>query len=125
MTTTSVLTDDGDARFPGSETVVLQNRPLRADTDVTALSRFGDECWNLTPALLAPHARSTSLNFGSVHPDFVFALKHLYWAMINHDGDDATVNRHHRGGTPAMLTISTMFRFTRAFTDWLASRGCQ
>lgn len=125
MTTTTVHAVDGDARLPGSETVVLQNRSLRADTDVTALSRFGDECWNLTPALLAPHARSTSLNFGSVHPDFVLTLKHLYWAMINHDGDDATVNRHHRGGTPAMLTISTMFRFTRAFTDWLASRGCR
>ncbi|WP_214633095.1 hypothetical protein [Antrihabitans cavernicola] len=120
---TDIAAHDDDA-LPGSDTVVLHTRRLRPGTDTAALSRFGDERWHLTPALFAPHADGTSISFASVHGDFLVPLKHVYWAMINHSGEQAVVNRHH-GGVPAILTISTMFRFSRAFTDWLVSRGCR
>ncbi len=119
----TLAASDVNAASPQAETVVLLNRPLRPGTDRAALSRFRDDRWNLTPALLAPHADAARIDFASVHTDFRQSLKRLHWEMINHDGEQIVVTNH-RARVPAIQTIATGFRFFRAFTDWLANRGC-
>lgn len=107
---------------PDAATAVLVNRPLRPGTDIASMSVFGDDRWVLTPAVLHPHADAASLGFTAVHPAFRDVLKLLCWLMINHDGDAALVNTL-RTRRPAIMTLTTGFRFLRAFTDWLAARG--
>ena len=52
MTTTSPLNDErAVSRLRVDDDIVLASMPLRDGTDRAALSRFGDDVWDMAPAM--------------------------------------------------------------------------
>jgi len=110
------------AALPAPDTLVLANRPLRPGADRRTLSRFADDRWILTHALHEEHSKATCLEHSTVPEAFRQPLKLIAWLMINGDAGDA-VAFHARSARPAIRTIVAIFRYLRAFTEWLTGRG--
>ncbi|MDT9686673.1 hypothetical protein RND61_32105 [Streptomyces sp. TRM76323] len=108
--------------LPGPDTPVLSTRPLRPGTTVADLARFGEDRWNLTPALFQEHASRVCVYFHDVPAGFQHVSKVLVWLMINHRDADGTgflpgMPR------PAIRTVVTYCRYLKGFTQWLTGRG--
>lgn len=109
---------------PLEKTLVLGQRPLQPGTDTSTLSRFGDDRWDMTPAVFAPHNERRTLPFQYIHPDYQHALKRVCWLMLNYDGNDLGLTRMSIR-PPSVMTIWSGLKHLRAFADWLVARGCR
>lgn len=126
MSTVSPLAADQDVvpegtEWPGPDTLVLLHRALRPDTDVSRLSRFADDRWNVDPAVFEDHARARSLNFALIPGPLRQDAKHYIWQLFNHSSPGTM--RRANGDRPAILTIMTAFAPFKTFLTWLHSRG--
>ncbi|MFF3632160.1 hypothetical protein [Streptomyces sp. NPDC002164] len=127
MSTLSPLAADWDTvpdgiEWPGTDTVVLLHRPLRPGTDISALSRFGEDRWYVDPAVFEEHARAKSLNFATIPRPLRQDAKYYIWQLINHPSPGTM--RHSGGGDrPAIATILTVFSAFKEFLSWLHRHG--
>jgi integrase len=110
-----------DHRLPQPSTLVLANRPLRPDTDMTRLSVFADDRWILTPAVFEDHDRGLSLNFLLVPARFCTSAKHVIWQQLNHPEPPGLSDMPAR--RPSVSTIASRFRALAAFLHWLHAHG--
>jgi integrase len=110
-----------DHRLPQPNTLVLANRPLRPDTDMTRLSVFADDRWILTPAVFEDHDRGLSLNFTLVPARFRTSAKHVIWQQLNHPEPPGLSDMPAR--RPSVSTIASRFRALAAFLHWLHAHG--
>ncbi|WP_331745899.1 hypothetical protein [Streptomyces sp. NBC_00872] len=109
-------------RWPEPDTLVLANRDLRPGTNLSTLSRFQDERWDLNPAIFEDHYRSITLNFALVPHPLRLTTKFYLWQLLNHsDSRDA------RGRTGRRTAVTTIhFAFVsglRLVLDWLDEQG--
>lgn len=121
MTPVSAATPD-TGRLPAADTLVLLHRPLRAGTDHTRLSRFGQDRWVLTPAIHHKHASAVAVDFADVPEAFRRAVKQLIWLLLNHDLGFTGLAYQFTAAQPAIGTVRATARFLRAFTQWLHAR---
>lgn len=95
---------------------VLASRPLRPGARRAGSSRFGDDVWDLTPALLQRHKNSLILNFPSLPARFRQAAKDLCYALLAGD-----LPPGERESTPD--TIRVYFTALKQFFTWAGQRG--
>jgi hypothetical protein len=122
QTTTTTAAPLDAAERPGPDTPVLLNRQLRPGTQPSQLSRFGDDRWNLTPAIFEGHLQSVSLNFTLVPAAFRDIAKRYAWLELNHE-DPLILRRASINGRLAVYTMLSHMRNIRAFLDWLDLHG--
>ncbi|WP_031072098.1 hypothetical protein [Streptomyces sp. NRRL WC-3742] len=96
--------------------LVLAVRPLTADADLGATSRFRDDIWDLSPALHMAHQRLLKLNFTSLPPRFRITAKELFFALLRND--------HPYGEREQRIqTVHSLFSRVKAFLLWVDERG--
>ncbi|OIJ85071.1 hypothetical protein BIV25_45030 [Streptomyces sp. MUSC 14] len=125
MTTPTLLDVWGEiptgTQWPGSDTLVLLNRDIRPETDLSRLSRFSDDRWDLNPAIFEDHYPSTTLNFALIPAELRLAAKFYLWQLLNHT--ESRRVRGARGKRSAVVTIARAFSNGLQFVlQWLASR---
>lgn len=122
---------------PAPGTAVLQNRllrPLRPGTDLGRLSRFGDDMWDLTPAVLRESTGSVFITFaptarGKLQADGISApyreaVKRFAWALINAPSPDSVLNRGANSRQViAVTSIKSTIQYVRYFTQFLDAHG--
>lgn len=82
--------------------IILGNRPLAEGTDLSQLSRYNDDVWDLTPGILDHHSTTFVYRF-DVFPDHYRELARQYvWTLVNHDAPVAI----HASGTPRLAIRS-------------------
>jgi len=69
-------------RFWGDNPFVLAKRPLRRGARRAATSRFHDDVWHLTPAVLQQHKHAVILNFAALPERFRLVAKELCYALL-------------------------------------------
>ncbi|WP_433258269.1 hypothetical protein ACQPYK_22990 [Streptosporangium sp. CA-135522] len=109
--------------LPGPDTPVLANRPLRQDTEPRWLSVFGDDRWNMTPAIFDDNTKSVSIPFAKVPEPLRLQLKHVAWNLLNYDGDQVLRTYRLTRQRPSVQTVAALVRHLRSFTLWMHTRG--
>jgi len=122
MTPATVLAEPGSTIRPGPYTLVLKERPLRPGTNPQTLSRYSDVRWNLSQGIFAEHADAVSFDFATVPDRYRESVKLITWLLINHEGVPG-LGVIARSSRPALQTVSSIWRYVRAFTLWLEERG--
>lgn len=87
---------DITSRIRRDDELVLTTQALTAGTDETMLSRFGDDCWDLAPAIFRENVpRSvTVVNFAALHdPLQRLTAKEFLWARLNEPSPSPTQAR--------------------------------
>ena len=110
-------------QHPLPDTPVLLHRTLNPAADPATFSVYSQDRWNLSPGLFEAHAKTVSLNFTLVPPQFRAASKRYFWCLINTDAP-----RRLRGGTVRRLALSSIlfeFRSFGLFVRWLHANGFQ
>jgi hypothetical protein len=108
-------------QWPGPGTMVLLNRQLCPGTDMSTLSRFRDDRWDLNPAIFEDHLRSVSLNFGLIRATLRQAAKFYIWQLLNHTGPHRMART---GPRMAVLTIQKVFNGDLQFVlGWFDKQG--
>lgn len=105
------------ARTPtraGDDTYVLHGRPLRGQEPLHQTSRFGDDVWSLTPAILQKSGLSRSLHFEDVPSAHRLVLKSLCYGMLS---GEIPADEERLG----IQTIAAMQTHLRFFCNWLAA----
>jgi len=95
---------------------VLAGRPLRPGARRAGTSRFSDDVWDLTPALLQRHKNALILNFPTLPARFRQAAKDLCYALLAGD-----LPPGERESTPD--TIRVYFTALKQFFTWAGQRG--
>lgn len=101
--------------------VILGDRPLADGTDLSQLSRYNDDVWDLTPGILDHHSTTFVYRF-DVFPDHYRALAKQYvWTLINHDAPVAI----HASGAPrlALRTICNSRAALNRILTWFETFG--
>lgn len=93
---------------------VLAERPLRDGIELTATSRYADEVWDLTPALLQKQLRSLTLDFTTIEAGFREAAREYLYAQLAVILPEAQRRRR-------IATLRVDFSRLKIFTDWLAA----
>ena len=101
---------------PVADPFVLASRPLRPGARRAGTSRFSDDVWDLTPALLQRHKNSLILNFPTLPARFRPAAKDLCYALLSGD-----LPPGERESTPD--TIRVYFTALKQFFTWADQRG--
>jgi len=107
--------------YPTATTPVLVTRPLNPTRALTRPSLFGDDRWDLTPALFEAHSTSLRLRFEDLPTAFTQAVKLCVWLLLNHDAP-----AHLNPSQPGRLSVATVadnLKRLKPFVRWLASRG--
>lgn len=87
---------------------VLAGRPLRDGTARAATSRFSDDIWDLTPALLQRHKNALILNFPTLPGQFRPAVRELCYTLLTCDLPPGSGNRHRtRSGATSARSSSS------------------
>ncbi len=108
--------------WPTPDTPVLVNRDLRPGTDVSRLSRFQDEHWDLNAAVFEDHYHSVALNFALIPARHRQATKFYVWQLLNHP--ECRDARGRRGRQSAVVTIANGFTTGLQFVlRWLDKQG--
>ncbi|WP_304106093.1 hypothetical protein [Mycolicibacterium bacteremicum] len=96
---------------------MLFERELLPGTDISTLSRFGDDRWRLNEGFFEQHAPARSLNFMAIPANLRSASKHYFWQLINHDYPVS----FRRAGTEraALLSVCNSWAAFKDFTIWL------
>ncbi|MFJ2196694.1 hypothetical protein [Streptomyces violaceusniger] len=126
MTALAPILDWGDlpdgTLAPKLDTLVLLNRDLRPDTDLSKLSRFGDDCWDLNPAVFEDHMSSMVVNFTLLPIEMRLAAKFYVWQLLNHT--EARTFRRAGTGRIAVRTVANAFLNGMKFVlEWFAEQG--
>lgn len=126
MTVLAPILDWGDlpdgTLAPTLDTLVLLNRDLRPGTDLSKLSRFGDDCWDLNPAIFEDHMSSTVVNFTLLPTELRIAAKFYVWQLLNHA--EARAFRRAGAGRIAVRTVANAFLNGMKFAlEWFAEQG--
>lgn len=107
--------------WPGPDTLVLLNRPLRPGTDPARLSRFRDQRWDLNAAVFADHTRACSINFALIPENLQLTTKHYIWQILNHP--DPPALRAAKSTRIVISTITTSFNnYLQVVMRWLADQ---
>jgi hypothetical protein len=106
--------------WPGPATLVLLHRGLRPDTDQAGLSRFGEDCWDLNPAIFEDHMDSVSANFDRLPAALRDTAKHYLWQLLN---NTELGRRREVAGRIAVLTVAHAIQGLGDFLWWLDARG--
>ena len=100
------------SRLRRDDELVLATQVLKRGTDETTLSRFGDDRWNLAPAVFrenAPHAL-TAVNFATLDdPVQRLTAKEFIWARLNEPSPCPT--RARMAPTVARATLTDLSGF--------------
>lgn len=118
MTATPRLNDElAISRIRADDDIVLASMPLRDGTDRTTLSRFGDEVWDMTPAMFNMARRAFRTVDFSVIPcatERLLAKEYIY----------AWMNERLADGEPRLRAVSghTALATLRRFLDFVRSR---
>jgi integrase len=100
------------SRLRRDDELVLATQVLKRGTDETTLSRFGDDRWNLAPAVFrenAPHAL-TAVNFATLYdPVQRLTAKEFIWARLNEPSPCPT--RVRMAPTVARATLTDLSGF--------------
>ena len=100
----------------GSDPFVFAGRPLRAGRALESTSRFSDDVWDLSPAMLKKHERRFILDFRPIPASHRETGKELCYAMLGGPvppGEDR----------PAAATVRTAFTDYARFLTWAAGRN--
>lgn len=124
MNETETSSADEWADFiPSGDTPVLASRPLHPDCQMVGrMSEYGDERWNLTPAILERDTSSLSIDFTTVPKPFVSLMKLVVWKLLNHEGGESASNRRVQRLSVRSIGGSS-FRGLRSFVIWTHSQG--
>jgi integrase len=95
--------------------LVLSGRPLRPGHWLERTSRFGQDVWDVTPAIFQQHARAVVLNFSPFPPACRAAVKELCYIMLS---GQLPPNE----SRPKVLSIRRHLVELKRFTRWLDSR---
>lgn len=104
--------------WPGPETVVLLNRELVPDADISKLSRFGQDRWHLNEAIFEQDAKPCSISFTAIPVPLRLMAKHYLWQQLNADAPPSI-----KRGRSSIRTIHVAWMYFKAFALWLHSRG--
>lgn len=98
------------------DTLVLADRPLKPGTDLEATARFGQDVWDLVPAILQVQQLKQSIHFLTVPVQYRQTAKELFFALLRND---------HPHGMPnsRISTIRGRFSQVRQFLLWADKRG--
>jgi len=99
--------------------LVLADRELAPGA--FAVSVFGDDRWELTPAIFEAHATAVSLNWLAVPEPFRQPLKYYFWQLINHDAP--VLLRNSQGPRFSIRTVAAAFHKIVFFVKWLLADG--
>jgi integrase len=99
-----------------ADTLVLAGRPLRPGIDPASTSRFGDDVWELTPAIHQLHHQALSLNFTTIPARFRQVCKELFAAMLATDLPAGLAPTH-------IVTIRGHFGAVKEFLAWAEAHG--
>ncbi|MGW0577700.1 hypothetical protein ACWD25_17390 [Streptomyces sp. NPDC002920] len=91
---------------------VLHGRQLRPSARLEDTSRYSEDIWRLTPALLKAHEGALILNFPTLPQRFRPAAKRLFYALLSLDAPAGEES-------PRLLTIRTAFTEIKRFLKWL------
>ena len=100
----------------GSDPFIFAGRPLRAGRVLEFTSRFSDDVWDLSPAMLKKHERRFILDFRLIPASHREIGKELCYAMLGGPvppGEDR----------PAVATVRTSFTDYARFLRWAAGRN--
>jgi integrase len=103
-------------------TSVLVRRDIRVKNKNVALSRFGDDTWDLSPAMADVHSAGQAIHWNIYPAAFREASKLYVFALVN-VVDDAPRLASARSDVPAIKTIWSDLPFLRVFLAWLQERG--
>lgn len=96
--------------------IVLASMPLREGTDRSRLSRFGDDCWDMTPAIFQPrtrHARGT-LDFADIDcPVERLTAKEYIHARLNQRLSDGRARLHPASARATLRHLRRFMAFVR------------
>ncbi|MFD9452698.1 hypothetical protein ACFWBC_06370 [Streptomyces sp. NPDC059985] len=109
--------------LPDAYSPVLLNRDLRLGTSRAEMSVFGDDRWNLSPAIFENHLNAVSLNFQLVPERFRHFAKIYIWLELNCDEGQVILRRASIEGLLAVYTMVSQLRVARTFLTWLDERG--
>jgi integrase len=113
--TAAPVTRSRPASPAGSDPFVFAGRPLRAGRSLESASRFSDDVWDLSPAMLKKHERRFILDFRTIPASHRETGKELCYAMLAGPvppGEDR----------PAVATVRTSFTDFARFLRWAAGR---
>ncbi|MGW2539493.1 hypothetical protein ACWC5I_01110 [Kitasatospora sp. NPDC001574] len=126
--TSLTLAGDWDAvvvpegtEWPGPDTLVLLHRDLLPGTDVTCLSRFAEDVWDVNPAIFEDHTKARSINFASIPRSLRLEAKYYIWQLLNHPKPIAMPRAS--AVRPAPSTVVTLFPQFKKLLEWLSGRG--
>lgn len=108
-------------QWPSPDTMVLLRRDLRPGTDLSRMSRFADDRWDMDPAIFEDHAKARSLNFAPIPQPLRREAKYYIWQLLNHT-EPVTIRRAN-GGRPSILSVVQTFSPFKAFLSWLDSQA--
>ena len=95
------------------DALVLGTREIRRDVSRSATSRFADDVWDLTPALIQDHQKWLVLDFASVAAAYRDAAKELSYALL--------ACKPPTGARPLkVVTIRGHFISVKRFLGWLS-----
>src|SRR6266498_222225 len=98
--------------------VVLQGRDLRPDTDLAALSHFGDPRWDLLPAIPDRHTTNQVIRWETYPRPLRQACKTYVFALLN-VVDHAPRFPYATTDIPSIKTIWADLGYLRVFLTWL------
>ncbi len=90
---------------------VLGERLLTPGRDLSCTSRFGDDRWDLTPAIHQKHKRSLVLDFTTVPECVRWCAKELFYALLSDQvaGEDQI----------HIVTVRAHFTAAKSFLNWV------
>lgn len=94
------------------DSLVLGRRRLRKGVRRRDTSRFADDVWRLTPALLQQQQQSLILNFRAIPAVYRLTVKLLFYALLVGTPPAGESNR-------GVVTIHGHFQAIKEFFDWL------
>ncbi|MBC7304355.1 MAG: hypothetical protein H5T78_25845 [Nocardia sp.] len=111
---------DTNVAHPEPSTLVLMSRPLRPGTNTDRLSRFGQDRWDIDPAIFEDHFCAHSINFATIPPPLRHEVKIYFWQLLNHTGAARL-----RGGNsrPSVRTVMAALGLLRPLLAWMNERS--
>ncbi|MDX3525976.1 hypothetical protein P1P75_05885 [Streptomyces sp. ID05-39B] len=99
-----------------ADALVLAKRPLVAGFQLADTARFGDDKWDLTPAVHQQHQQALSLNFLTIPAQFRRTAKEFFFVLLRHDHPDGQTEL-------GIVTIRGRFSQLKEFFHWADQRG--
>ena len=102
-------------QHPWHDRPVLAGRPLRPGRRLEDTARFGQDVWDLTPAIFQKHMRALVLTFTPIPPAYRTPVKELCLVMLS---GDLPPNE----ARPKIASICRHLVDLKRFTQWLGTR---